>query len=145
MLTYDPAELIREIPFSLPIQIRFSDIDGYLHVNNGLYFNYFEHARAEYLDKTCNWNVMETGCVVGRIEIDYVRPIHLEDQIEALVRCTRVGNTSFDLEHFLVGKAKNGEQATFARCKCIMVTVDMNTMKTIPVPEIYRTKLQPMS
>ena len=46
MIKPDPAELQREIEFSLPIQIKFSDIDGYLHVNNGVYFNYFEHARA---------------------------------------------------------------------------------------------------
>lgn len=145
MEKFDPAQLQLDIAFSLPIQIRFSDIDAYLHVNNGVYFNYFEHARAVYLNDTCNWNVMETGCVVGRIEIDYLHPIHLEDSITALVHCSRIGNSSFDLEHFLVGMTKKGKQITFAKCKCIMVTVDMKTMNTIAVPEIYRAKLQPKS
>lgn len=145
MQKIDPAQLQRDITFSLPIQIRFSDIDGYLHVNNGVYFNYFEHARAVFLHETCNWDVMETGCVVGRIEIDYFHPIHLEDQVMALVHCPRLGNSSFDLEQFLVGTAKSGEQHVFAKCKCIMVTVDMKTMGTVPVPEIYRAKLRPKS
>src|SRR5690606_13622349 len=126
-------------------QIRFSDIDGYLHVNNGVYFNYFEHARAVFLHEVCEWDVMETGGVVGRIEIDYLLPIHLEDSVNALVHCSRIGNSSFDLEHFLIGITKSGEHAVFAKCKCIMVTVDMKTMKKVSVPEIYRAKLQPKS
>lgn len=137
----DSAKLKSQFSFSTPIQIRFSDIDGYLHVNNGIYFSYFEHARAVFLDQVCNWNVMTIGTVVGRIEIDYIRPIHLEDQVEALVKCIRIGNTSFDLEQYLIGMDKNGESRVFAKCKCIMVSVDMKTMRPVSVPEEYRLKL----
>jgi acyl-CoA thioester hydrolase len=141
MEVQDPQQLISQIPFSTPIQIRFSDIDGYLHVNNGVYFSYFEHARAVFLYKVCNWNVMKIGTVVGRIEIDYFRPVHLEDVVEVLVKCTRIGNSSFDLEQYLVGTDSKGEIRTFAKCKCVMVSVDMNTMRPVSVPEEYRLKL----
>lgn len=134
-------QLNLEYKFSTPIQIRFSDIDGYLHVNNGIYFSYFEHARAVFLYKVAGWNVLTVGTVVGRIEIDYLRPIHLEDQVEALVRCSRIGNASFDLEQLLVGKNAQGESHVFAKCKCVMVAVDMKTMKPVSVPEEYRLKL----
>ncbi|WP_339878660.1 thioesterase family protein [uncultured Algoriphagus sp.] len=145
MIRLDPAELQREIEFSLPIQIRFSDIDGYMHVNNGIYFNYFEHARALYLEQVCQWDIMKVGCVVGRIEMDYFRPIHVDDTLTALVKCSRIGNSSFDLEQYLVGETKTGEHYTFAKSKCILVSVDMNTMKPMPLPENYRAKLQPKS
>jgi len=137
----DPAGLRNEIPFFTPIQIRFSDFDGYLHVNNGVYFSYFEHARAVFLYEVCGWNVMIIGTVVGRIEIDYLRPVHLEDQVEALVRCTRLGNSSFDLEQFLVGKDKGGAEHVFAKCRRVMVAVDMKTMRPVSIPEEYRLKL----
>ncbi|MEB2774409.1 thioesterase family protein [Algoriphagus sp. D3-2-R+10] len=145
MITPDPTQLQREIDFSLPVQIRFSDIDGYLHVNNGVYLNYFEHARAMFLQQVCDWNVMEIGVVVGRIEMDYYRPIHIDDSVRALVKCSRLGNTSFDLEQYLVGETKEGEPYTFAQSKCILVSVDMKTMKPIPLPENYKAKLQPNS
>ncbi|MEB2784863.1 acyl-CoA thioesterase [Algoriphagus persicinus] len=141
----DPAQLQHEIDFSLTIQIRFSDIDGYLHVNNGVYFNYFEHARAGFIQQVCDWNVMEIGVVVGRIEMDYFKPIHIDDSVSALVTCSRIGNTSFDLEQYLVGETKQGASHTFAKSKCILVTVDMKTMKPMPIPENYRAKLQPKS
>jgi acyl-CoA thioester hydrolase len=127
--------------FSIPIQIRFSDIDGYLHVNNGVYFSYFEHARAAFLDQVCAWDVLAVGAVVGRIEIDYLRSIHLEDKVEAFVRCSRIGNSSFDLEQILVGKDKQGSEVIFAKCRCVMISVDMKTMKPVAVPQEYREKL----
>lgn len=127
--------------FSLPIQVRFSDIDGYLHVNNGVYFNYFEHARAEFVLKIAGWNVMDVGTVVGRIEIDYYRPIHLKDEVFGYVRCARIGNSSFDLEQILAGKDEHGAEHIFAKCKCVMVSVDMKTMKPVPIPEQYRASL----
>ena len=138
----NPAEIRSAFSFSKPIQVRFSDIDGYLHVNNGIYFSYFEHARAVFLYEACGWNVLTVGTVVGRVEIDYLRPIHMEDQVEALVRCTRVGNSSFDLDQYLVGKNAAGEELVFAKCKCILVSVDMKTMKPVPVPAEYRAKLE---
>lgn len=84
---------------------------------------------------------MTVGTVVGRIEIDYLRPIHLEDQVETLVKCTRLGNSSFDLEQVLIGKDKEGVEYVFSKCRCVMVAVDMQTMKPVPVPEEYRLKL----
>ncbi len=136
-----PDELKSGFAFSTPVQIRFSDIDGYLHVNNGVYFSYFEHSRAVFLYEVCGWDVLTVGTVVGRIEIDYLRPIHLEDQVEALVKCTRLGNSSFDLEQILIGKDKKGAGHVFSKCRCILVAVDMQTMKPVPVPEEYRLKL----
>lgn len=138
----DPAQLKSEMSFCIPIQVKFSDIDGYLHVNNGIYFNYFEHARGEFLLRKCNWDIMEFGAVVARVEMDYFQPIHLEDEVEAWLSCTRIGNSSFDLDQYLVGKTKNGDQVTFAKCKCIIVAVDMKTMKPNSLPENYKAKLQ---
>ncbi len=127
-------------PFSCPLQLRFSDIDGYMHVNNGVYFSYFEHARALFLHETCGWNVMEVGTVVGKTTIEYLRPIHLEDTFKCLVRCTRIGNSSFDLEQVIVGEGYS-EGKIFSKCHTVMVSVDMKTMKPKPVPEEYREKL----
>jgi acyl-CoA thioester hydrolase len=141
MIKVEASQLKSEFSFSTPIQVRFSDIDGYLHVNNGVYFSYFEHARAVFLYQVADWNVMTIGTVVGRIEIDYLRPIHLEDQVEALVKCSRLGNSSFDLEQFLIGKDAKGNDHVFAKCKCVMVAVDMKTMKPVPIPVQAREKL----
>ena len=126
--------------FSCPLQLRFSDIDGYMHVNNGVYFSYFEHARALFLHQVADWNVMEVGTVVGKTTIEYISPIHLEDKFKCLVRCTRMGNSSFDLEQVIVSEEESSLRI-FSRCHTVMVSVDMKTMKPTPVPELYRARL----
>ncbi|MDA0314315.1 MAG: thioesterase family protein [Bacteroidetes bacterium] len=141
MLNFDIPQLRADFSFSTPIQLRFSDIDGYLHVNNGVYFSYFEHARAVFLYLQAGWDVLDVGTVVGRIEIDYIRPIHLQDQVEALVKCSRLGNSSFDLEQVLLGRDSAGKEYVFATCKSVLVSVDKNSMKPVSIPDAYRQKL----
>ncbi len=131
-----------QFSFSCPLQIRFSDIDGYMHVNNGVYFSYFEHARGLYLHEIAGWNVMEVGTVVGKTTIEYLRPIHLEDKFKCLVRCTRLGNSSFDLEQIIISEGET-DLKVFSKCHTVMVSVDMKTMKPTPVPHLYRGKLLP--
>jgi len=141
MRSFAIPQLRAEFSFTTPIQLRFSDIDGYLHVNNGVYFSYFEHARAVFLYKVAGWDVLDVGTVVGRIEIDYIRPIHLTDQVEALVKCSRLGNSSFDLEQVLVGKDSSGNEQVYSTCKSVLVSVDKSTMKPVAIPDAFRQKL----
>jgi acyl-CoA thioester hydrolase len=141
MRSFDIPQLRADFSFTTPIQLRFSDIDGYLHVNNGVYFSYFEHARAVFLYEVAGWDVLDIGTVVGRIEIDYIRPIHLTDQVEALVKCSRLGNSSFDLEQVLLGKDSIGKEHVYATCKSVLVSVDKSSMKPVAIPEAFRQKL----
>ena len=141
MRSFAIPQLRAEFSFTTPIQLRFSDIDGYLHVNNGVYFSYFEHARAVFLYKVAGWDVLDVGTVVGRIEIDYIRPIHLTDQVEALVKCSRLGNSSFDLEHVLLGKDSTGKEHVYATCTSVLVSVDKSSMKPVAIPDAFRQKL----
>ncbi|MCL6261274.1 acyl-CoA thioesterase [Aquiflexum sp. TKW24L] len=138
---YKPEDVLSSFSFSIPIQVRFSDIDGYMHVNNGVYFNYFEHARAEFLFRVCEWDIFTTGTVVANINIDFRIPIHADDKPEAFVRCTKIGNTSFVLEQVLMGKSKSGEDKIFAQSSTTMVFVDMKTMRPVQVPKDYAAKL----
>ena len=38
-----------EFKISLPLQIRFSDIDALGHINNNIYFSYFDLGKVNYL------------------------------------------------------------------------------------------------
>jgi acyl-CoA thioester hydrolase len=139
---YTPEEINSGFTFSVPIQIRFSDIDSYMHVNNGIYFQYFEHARAAFLLEVCQWDIFNTGTVVANISIDYQVPLHIGDEVSAYIRCTHVGNTSFVLEQVLMGASADQAKKIYARAVTTMVAVDMKSMKPVNVPGEYRAKLQ---
>ncbi len=42
-------------PSWYPVQIRFRDLDPLAHVNNTVYFTYFEEARSYYFDQLDTW------------------------------------------------------------------------------------------
>ena len=96
------SEKISDYKFKTPIAIRFSDIDAVGHVNNAIYLTYFEVARFAYWKEITDWNLRKDGVIVGRSEVNYLKPITLEDEIYCYVRTTRIGNSSFDMMHLLV-------------------------------------------
>ncbi|WP_373496075.1 acyl-CoA thioesterase [Aquiflexum sp.] len=141
MKKYDSEDVLSSFSFSVPIQVRFSDIDSYMHVNNGIFFNYLEHARASYLFEFCGWDILKIGTVVANIQIDYRLPIHVMDKPSVYIKCTKVGKSSFILEQVVMGMTESGEVRIFAESETTMVAVDMNTMKPIPVPAEYAAKM----
>src|SRR5690606_4690085 len=138
---YHPEEVANGFKFFIPLQIRFSDIDGYMHVNNGVYFNYMEHARALYLHQVCQWDFSNHGAVVDYISLDFYKLVNFFDQLRVYVRCIQVCTTSFSLEQVLMGTKENGEAVFFSKAVITMVAVDLKTMKPSSLPEEYAVKI----
>lgn len=142
MTKYLPEEVQQAFNFQVPLQVRFSDIDGYMHVNNGVFFNYLEHGRALYLHQVCRWDFSTIGAVVANINLNFYQPINFFDELQAYVRCIRLGTASFTLEQVLMGKKLHGDAVVFAAASVTMVTIDLKTMKPSPLPEDYGTKIR---
>jgi len=134
------AEILSDYKYKTPIAIRFSDIDAVGHVNNAIYLTYFEVARFNYWREVINWNLRENGVIVGRSEVNYLKPITLEDEIFCYVRVSRIGNSSFDVMHILVRVTPNGEEiCTTGKTFCI--SYDYKANKSVPIPQKERQKI----
>lgn len=124
---------------STPIQVRFSDIDRLNHVNNACYLTYFETARVNYFHQVfnvhANWS--KTGFFIARSEIDYVKPLHLEDEVVCFTRMIALGNKSMTLKS-TIAKREAGEWIACTEGVNILVAMDYTTRISIPVPELWR-------
>lgn len=125
-----------------PLQIRFSDVDMAGHVHNAVYLQYFESARIQYLSASIpvDWSWKKVGIVLARNEVDYLRPIFLQDRIEAEVTLCKVGDKSFDLEYAIIRHSK-GEEEVCARGKSVQVCFNFEQMKTVSVPLEWGLKI----
>ena len=76
------------------ITVRFSDIDMAGNVHNSKYLSYFEQARIDFLTQISglNWDWRMQGLLIGRIEVDYIHPLHLRDKVFIKTSCDHVGN-----------------------------------------------------
>jgi acyl-CoA thioester hydrolase len=134
------AEKLSDYKYKTPVSIRFSDIDNVGHVNNAVYLTYFEDARLNYWREMINWNTDKNGIIVGRSEVNYLKPIMLHDQIFCYVRTTRIGNSSFDIMHVLVRVTPDGEEICTTG-KTVCISYDYAAGKSVAIPAKERLRM----
>lgn len=91
---------MEEIEFhhSLPIQLRFNDVDKFGHVNNTVYFSFYDLGKTEYFASVCpgvDWE--KDGIVVVHIEADFLAQIFSSDHIAVQTAVCEIGTKSFHL------------------------------------------------
>jgi acyl-CoA thioester hydrolase len=117
------------------IEIRWSDLDVYGHVNNAIYLTYLEEVRDEWLggrlgdpDEIWNW-------VLAHVEIDYRRELTLADDVAvASCRLDRVGNSSVTTREEV--RTADGELAAEARA--VLVARDRESGRSRPLTAVER-------
>jgi acyl-CoA thioester hydrolase len=121
-----------------PMQIRFVDIDRMGHVNNAVHLSYLEAARLNYFKEVAgNIDWYDEGVILARIEINYILPILLTDNIYVKTECTRIGNKSFDLSYSIIKKEDNNE-IELANAVSVIVCYNYKLKKTMEMPDQWR-------
>lgn len=139
-MTIRQLSTVEDFKYRVKIPIRFADIDAFGHVNNAIYLTYFEIARSSYWDEIIEWNWDELGIIIRRSLVDYLKPIHLNDEIYAYVKTSRIGNSSFDLDYILV-KIIDGREEICTSGQTMCVTFDYKSKLSVPIPEKQRNKM----
>lgn len=128
--------------FYYPVQVRYSDLDAQWHVNNARFLSIVESARLDYLRHLGLWDgssFLDLGVIVADIHVAYLAPIDLDDEIQVGVRISRIGNKSMTFET----EIQNVEDGSLkAKSEVVVVAYDYHTLKTIPVPEEWRKRIQ---
>ena len=120
----------------LPLQIRFNDVDKFGHVNNTVYFQFYDTAKTDYIASVCkgvDWERL--AIVVVKIDAEFVAQIKANDHIASRTRVVKIGNKSFHLEQDVIDV---DTQEVKSRCFSIMVLYDLEHQQTIPIPDEWR-------
>lgn len=124
--------------YVVPHQVIFRDLDFFGHVNNAVFFTYFEWARALYwFDVTGETGPGQIGFIVARAECDFRRQIEME-RIEISVRVSAMRNTSLDFEYEI--RKSDGELA--ATGKVVVVLYDWATRAKIAISDDLRRRIE---
>jgi acyl-CoA thioester hydrolase len=122
--------------FETTVEIRFADIDAMGHVNNAVYFSYFEQARMAYFKERVAriWDWNEDGVIVARNEIDYIYPVFLNDRMNIRLWVEHVGSKSFSVCYRVVV----GERLC-ASGKSVLVCFNHKNKATQVLPEAWKS------
>jgi len=121
------------------IQVRFADIDIMGHVNNAVYLSYFENARMHYFKHLIgeNWDWNKDGIILLKNEVQYIKPVLMNDSPEIKITVEHIGNKSFILSYDL---------QVAGETKCIgsstLVGYDNSQHKSISIPDKMRKQLE---
>ena len=127
----------------LPITTRWMDNDVYGHVNNVVYYSYFDTVVNEYLIRAGVLDV-EHGETIGLVvetQCNYFAPLVFPERVEAGLRVIRLGSTSVLYE---VGLFKEGDAQAAAQGHFVHVYVDRATRRPVELPAALRAALEPL-
>lgn len=126
------------------ISTRWMDNDVYGHVNNVVYYAYFDTAVNSYLIAQGALDIAQ-GAVIGLVVESgcrYDAPVAFPDRITAGLRVTRVGNTSVRYE---IGLFRNDEPDASAAGHFVHVYVDRHTRRPVPLSGPLRAAVEALA
>jgi acyl-CoA thioester hydrolase len=133
--------LLAGFPVVIEWPVAWGDMDAYQHVNNTVYFRYFEHVRLEYLQRL-RWleyqQATGVGVILAAIEARFRRPLTYPDTLQLAARIPDLGEDRFTVEHRIVSR-RLGEVA--AEGKGTMVAFDYRQQKKVPIPQEMRQRI----
>lgn len=127
----------RPIPlFRMPLQLRWSDLDAFNHVNNARYLTFLEEARIRWFDSIGEaWVTDEFAPVVVSVQLNYKQPIPYPADVEVDLYVEKVGNTSTTIAHRIV--SADGK-TLYNDGNVVAVWIDRKTGRPRPLPESIR-------
>ena len=123
------------------IATRWMDNDAYGHVNNVVYYSYFDTVVNRYLIEAGALDI-ERGGVIGLVvetHCNYFSSLAFPQMVEAGLRVARLGSSSVRYE---IGLFAAGEPLAAANGHFVHVYVDRETRRPVPLPAPLFNALQ---
>ncbi len=126
------------------ITTRWADNDAYGHVNNTVYYGWFDTAVNEWLIANGLLDVaagdpiglvVETGC-------RYFAPLEYPGDVEVLLGLERLGTSSVT---YRIGVFAPGSDAPAAEGHFTHVIVDRATRRPVPIPDAWRARMETLA
>ncbi|WP_373379961.1 acyl-CoA thioesterase [Cupriavidus nantongensis] len=137
------AESRSAYPYFQPITTRWMDNDVYGHVNNVVYYSYFDTVVNTYLIRQGVLDVT-SGDTIGLVietQCNYFSSLSFPETVVAGLRVARLGTSSVRYE---VGLFSGDNEVAAAQGHFIHVYVDRATRRPVPLPGALREALLPL-
>lgn len=128
------ADELKDYPIVVSIPVAWGEMDALGHVNNIVYFRYYETARMRYLERAGLIDIMKEigiGPILAKISCTYRAPVYYPDTLSVGARVSTIGNTHFNMEHLVVSE----RLGAVASGDSVVVTFDYRAKAKAPVPE----------
>ena len=134
--------LLDPYPVTITEEVIWGDMDAFQHVNNTVYFRYFESARMAFMVKTNMLDILEKsniGPILASTHCDFRAPLTFPDTIHIGARVTDIQQRKISMEFVVLSEKLN---KVTAEGTGLMVYYDYTAGKACSVPESVVTAIQ---
>ena len=138
LIAEHPHAALRGFPVVVALQVLWGDQDTFGHVNNTVFLKWCETGRVAYLERAGMWPMIKSqgkGPILVSISCDYRRQVTFPDTVQVGSRITKIGNTSFRMEHAIVSLTQD---ALVAESDSTMVFLEYEHNSPLRVPDELR-------
>lgn len=137
----DERPLESEFPVIIEVPVAWGEMDSFGHVNNIVYFRYFESARIAYFDRIGFVEEIErsgVGPILASTHCNFRRPLTYPDRV-------RVGAKAVDIESdrfrmlYRIDSESLGRSA--AEGEGLIVSYDYERLRRAALPEVIRERI----
>jgi acyl-CoA thioester hydrolase len=142
MIVEHPHEALRGFPVAISLSVEWGDQDSFAHVNNTVYLKWCETARVVYLGQIGMWQMIKNdgvGPILASISCDYRQPVVFPDTVQVGARVSKIGKSSFRMEHAIVSLAQS---AVVAESHTTLVFIEYKRGKSLPLPKDIRLAME---
>jgi len=134
--------LLETFPVVVKIPVLWGDMDSFQHVNNVIYFRYFESARIQYFD-TLGWNeIMKQegiGPILGSTSCRFRIPLTYPDTVFVGAKITEMEEKCFTMEYLIVSER---HPEPVAEGTGVVVCYNYKKNKTTQIPEAIQQAIE---
>lgn len=137
-----PHEALRGFPVIIEIPVAWGEMDAFQHVNNIVYFRYFESVRIAYFDRLAYFDATaQTGLgpILASITCRFRFPLTYPDVVWAGAKITELGQDRFTMRHIVVSQ-RHGRVA--AEGDGVIVSFNYRAQRKATLPDDLRRRIE---
>ena len=134
-------EILANYPVKTTRSVSWGQMDVFAHVNNVVYFRWFEDARMAYFKRVGMLEHMEAhqvGPILANTSCRFKAPVAYPDEVTLGASVTEIGEDRFTMDYVVYSEALN---RVAAQGKGLIVMFDYANHQKAPLPTDIRAKI----
>ncbi len=135
-------ELLKSFPVVVEIPVIWGDMDSFQHVNNVIYFRYFESARIQYFEAVGLMDIVEqlgVGPILGSTSCRYRTPLTYPDTVYVGAKITEMHEKRFTMEYLIVSEQY---PETVAEGSGVVICYNYQKNQSTQIPEVVHHAIE---
>jgi len=138
----DATALLADCLSVIQIPVAWGEMDAFGHVNNIVYFRYFESGRLDYFRNVGYLDHMKAtgfGPILASTQCRFRAPLSYPDTVSVGTRVSEIGQDRFTMTYRVVSHSLD---KLVAEGEGLIVSFNYNTSAKVPIPDSVRAQIE---